>query len=78
VADIVEACTDGTAESKATHVGQDAKQRDWLQPKLAYLAHLNDATDAALFFSTCDKLHNARTIVAAPENPDVGNKVFSR
>jgi (p)ppGpp synthase/HD superfamily hydrolase len=78
VADIVEACTDGTAESKAMHADQDAKRRDWLQRKLTYIAHLNKATDAALLVSTCDKLHNARAIVADLENLDVGINVFSR
>jgi hypothetical protein len=40
VADIVKDCTDGTAEGKAGHTDPDAKRRDWIERKRAYLAHL--------------------------------------
>jgi (p)ppGpp synthase/HD superfamily hydrolase len=58
VADIVLACSDAIAvpgEPKAP----------WLQRKASYLARLATETDpAVLLVSACDKLHNARTIVA--------------
>ncbi|HET7267979.1 MAG TPA: HD domain-containing protein [Oleiagrimonas sp.] len=78
VADIVEACTDGSAESKNTVTDPEARKRDWLARKQAYLAHLGDASEAALLVSACDKLHNARAIVQDMENPDVGTGVFDR
>ena len=78
VADIVVACTDGTAEGKATLVGAEAKKRDWMERKRAYLAHLAEAPDDVLLVSGCDKLHNARAIVGDLEDPDVGMNVFAR
>jgi (p)ppGpp synthase/HD superfamily hydrolase len=78
VADIVKDCTDGTAEGKAIHTDADAKRRDWIERKLAYLAHLKTAPDQTLLVSACDKLHNARTIVQDLEDPDVGTGVFER
>ena len=78
VADIVVACTDGTAEGKSTLVDAEAKKRDWMQRKLAYLAHLADASDEALLVSACDKLHNARAIVQDMKDSSVGMAVFER
>jgi len=78
VADIVKACTDGTAEGKASHTDAEAKRRDWIERKLAYLAHLKEAPDATLLVSACDKLHNARAIVQDLEDPEVGTRVFDR
>ena len=78
VADIVVACTDGTAEGKATIVEAEAKKRDWLERKHAYLAHLAEASDDVLLVSGCDKLHNARAIVGDLEDPEVGMNVFAR
>jgi len=78
VADIVQACTDGTAEGKAAHTDPEAKRRDWIERKLAYLAHLKTAPDQTLLVSACDKLHNARAIVQDLEDPDVGTRVFDR
>jgi (p)ppGpp synthase/HD superfamily hydrolase len=78
VADIVLACTDGTAEGKSTLVDAEAKRRDWTTRKLTYLAHLAEAPDAVLLVSNCDKLHNARAIMRDLENPDVGVAVFDR
>jgi len=78
VADIVKDCTDGTAEGKASHTDAEAKRRDWIERKLAYLAHLKEAPDATLLVSACDKLHNARAIVQDLEDPDVGTGVFER
>jgi (p)ppGpp synthase/HD superfamily hydrolase len=78
VADIVVACTDGTAEGKATLVDAEAKKRDWMERKRAYLTHLAEAPDEVLLVSGCDKLHNARAIVGDLEDPDVGMNVFAR
>lgn len=78
VADIVLACTDGTAEGKGNVTDPDAKRRNWLARKQAYLAHLAEAPDDVLLVSACDKLHNARAIVQDLENPDVGVAVFER
>ena len=78
VADIVLACTDGTQEAKAEASAPEAKRADWEQRKRRYLAHLADASDDALLVSGCDKLHNARAIVADLRNPEVGSAVFER
>ena len=78
VADIVVACTDGTAEGKATHADAAARKADWLSRKRAYLAHLAQAPDDVLLVSCCDKLHNARAIVQDLETPTVGSAVFER
>lgn len=78
VADIVLACTDGTAEAKGSHTDPEAKRREWLARKQAYLAHLAEASDDVLLVSACDKLHNARAIVQDIEDPSVGLAVFER
>lgn len=78
VARIVLACTDGTAEDKAEHADAEAKRRDWLRRKQAYLKHLSEADDEVLLVSGCDKLHNARAIVQDLEDPSVGDGVFGR
>lgn len=78
VADIVLACTDGTAEGKASHADAEARRRDWLARKLAYLADLQQADDGVLLVSACDKLHNARAIVQDLEDSEVGMAVFAR
>jgi len=78
VADIVVACSDATAEGKTSLVDAEAKRLDWMDRKLAYIAHLESAPDAVLLVSACDKLHNARAIVQDLEDPNVGNSVFGR
>lgn len=78
VADIVEACTDGTAENKAALVDAEAKRLDWIQRKLGYLNHLAHASDSVLLVSGCDKLHNARAIVQDLDVPATGQAVFDR
>ena len=78
VADMVMDCTDGTAEGKARHTDPEARRRDWIERKLAYIAHLEQAPDATLLVSACDKLHNARAIVQDLEDPDVATRVFDR
>jgi (p)ppGpp synthase/HD superfamily hydrolase len=78
VADIVRDCTDGCAESKASHADADARRHGWTARKLAYLAHLKTITGPTLLVSACDKLHNARAIVQDLEDPNVGTRVFDR
>jgi (p)ppGpp synthase/HD superfamily hydrolase len=78
VADIVVACTDGTAEGKAAHADAKARKHDWIERKRAYLAHLAEAPDDVLLVSACDKLHNAGSVVRDLEDPDVGMRVFER
>lgn len=78
VADIVEACTDGSAESKGKATEAETQRRDWMQRKQAYLKHLHEASEDTLLVSACDKLHNARAIVQDLGDPDVGTKVFER
>lgn len=78
VADIVEACTDGSAESKASHQDVASKRADWIRRKLEYLDHLANASPQVLLVSGCDKLHNARAIVQDLEDPSVGVHVFDR
>ncbi|WIG54535.1 MAG: bifunctional (p)ppGpp synthetase/guanosine-3',5'-bis(diphosphate) 3'-pyrophosphohydrolase [Rhodanobacteraceae bacterium] len=74
VAGIVLACTDGTLEGK--DVPPEQKRADWEQRKRRYLAHLADEPGDALLVSGCDKLHNARAIVA--DLRAVGPAVFER
>lgn len=58
VADIVLACSDAIAVP-----GQP--KAPWRERKASYIARLADECDpAVLLVSACDKLHNARTIVA--------------
>lgn len=78
VANIVLACTDGTAEGKAGHTDPTARRQDWLDRKHAYLAHLEVEPEAVLLVSGCDKLHNARAIVSDLEDRQVGTAVFAR
>lgn len=75
VADIVEACTDGTAEKKASHTTPDEKRNDWMRRKLTYIAHLESAPAETLLVSACDKLHNARAII---QDLETGHDVFAR
>lgn len=78
VVGIVGDCTDGSAEQKAGAVDAAAKQANWTNRKLKYIAHLADVDDTTLLVSGCDKLHNARAILSDLENPEVGGKVFDR
>jgi (p)ppGpp synthase/HD superfamily hydrolase len=78
VARIVDACTDGSAESKGEHTDPQARREDWLRRKLDYLQHLREEDATVLLVSACDKLHNARAIVGDLENPDIGLDVFKR
>ncbi len=73
---LVEACSDGTAESKAAAVTPEAKRADWKQRKDGYLARLRTEDPEALLVTACDKLHNTRAIVADLET--IGPVVFDR
>jgi (p)ppGpp synthase/HD superfamily hydrolase len=76
VADIVLACTDGTAETKFNSGPGGDTRESWRQRKLAYLASLDTKPAEAMLVSACDKLHNARAIVADLET--IGLDVFDR
>ena len=54
VADIVMGCTDAVAIPKPP----------WRERKEQYIAHLAHASPSILLVSACDKLHNARAILA--------------
>ncbi len=66
VAEIVLGCTDADVIPKPP----------WRKRKEAYLAHLADATPETLLVSCCDKLHNARSIVA--DLRTLGEELWSR
>lgn len=68
VADIVRACTDGVPDA-------GGEKAEWRQRKEEYLRHLTTANEDGLLVSACDKLHNARAIVADLRS---GHDVFSR
>ena len=68
VADIVCACTDGVPDATGN-------KAPWRERKERYLEHLRHAPAAALLVSACDKLHNARAILA---DLRAGHDVFSR
>jgi (p)ppGpp synthase/HD superfamily hydrolase len=68
VATIVRDCTDGVPDATGA-------KSDWHKRKREYLEHLRSAGVDTLLVSACDKLHNARAIVA---DLRVGIDVFSR
>jgi len=63
---IVEGCTDSETEPKPP----------WRERKEAYLAHLETASPSIRLVSCCDKLHNARAIVA--DLRVIGGVLFER
>ncbi len=73
---MVEACTDGTAESKANAQTMEAKKSDWHKRKEQYLQVIESESEAALLVTACDKLHNARAVVA--DLASIGQEVFDR
>lgn len=77
VAQIVNDCTDGTAESKDLSSTPDAKLSNWVARKLDYIAHISGEPAESLLVSACDKLHNARAILADLQG-DAGIDVFER
>lgn len=72
---MVEGCTDGTAKDKAAAANVRA---NWQTRKDGYFAALaqHPAGDPMLLVSCCDKLHNARAILA--DLRAHGPKVFDR
>lgn len=78
VARIVQDCTDGSSESKAQARTPDEKRADWRRRKLAYVGHIGSEAESSLLVTGCDKLHNARAILADMENETVGQRVFDR
>jgi (p)ppGpp synthase/HD superfamily hydrolase len=66
VANIVESCSDSLGKPKPP----------WRQRKMAYLEHLEDASEPALHVSLADKLHNVRTIVV--DYRDAGEALWER
>lgn len=75
VATIVDDCTDGTAEDKASTA--DDKLTDWTKRKIRYIRHIEGEGEESLLVTACDKLHNARAILADLHG-DAGIKVFER
>lgn len=69
VADIVQDCTDGAPD-------ETGEKAPWRERKEAYLTHLALVRADTLLVSACDKLHNARAIVA--DVRVLGPDVFSR
>lgn len=63
---MVRDCTDGSFEHKAAARTPHAKFVDWKARKQAYMQHLRaiSADSPSLLVSACDKLHNARAILA--------------
>lgn len=66
VLDIVEGCTDAEVIPKPP----------WKERKEAYIAHLEEASDATRLVSCSDKLHNARAIVS--DLRVIGDSLWSR
>ena len=77
VAQIVKDCTDGTPDSKQAAQTPEAKFADWINRKLTYVAHIEGESMDSLLVTACDKLHNARAIVADLHG-DAGEQVFNR
>jgi len=66
VADIVVACTDTDVIPKPP----------WRERKERYVAHIRHASPSARLVSACDKLHNARAILA--DYRELGEALWSR
>lgn len=77
VATIVKDCTDGTAESKGAPGTAEDKLKDWSQRKLKYIARIKAESKTSLLVTACDKLHNARAILADLHG-NAGIRVFQR
>jgi (p)ppGpp synthase/HD superfamily hydrolase len=58
VAAIVEGCTDSTADTS-----KGETKLPWKERKLAYIAHIAEASPSVRLVSTADKLHNAMSIL---------------
>lgn len=66
VAAIVIECSDSASTDKAP----------WKQRKTAYIAHVHTASRSARLVSSCDKLHNARAILA--DYQELGEPLWRR
>ena len=66
VAAIVAGCSDSASTDKAP----------WKQRKEAYIAHVLTASSSVRLVSSCDKLHNARAILA--DYQELGEGLWSR
>lgn len=66
VAQIVDGCTDSDSIPKPP----------WRERKEAYIAHIKSASPSVLLVSSCDKLYNARTILA--DYRRMGDEIWER
>jgi (p)ppGpp synthase/HD superfamily hydrolase len=66
VAQIVDGCTDSDTTPKPP----------WRERKETYIAHLKSASPSVLLVSSCDKLYNARTILA--DYRVMGDEIWER
>ncbi len=66
VTDIVDGCTDAETDPKPA----------WKERKVAYIAHIADASASVRLVSNADKLHNARSILS--DYRLVGDEVWKR
>jgi (p)ppGpp synthase/HD superfamily hydrolase len=66
VAEIVAACSDSESSVKGP----------WKDRKTAYIAHIADASPSVRLVSSCDKLHNARAILA--DYQEIGDELWKR
>jgi (p)ppGpp synthase/HD superfamily hydrolase len=75
---MVRDCTDGSFEHKAAARTPHAKYAEWKARKQAYVQHLRvmPADSPSLLVSACDKLHNARAILA--DLRLLGDALFTR
>lgn len=75
---MVRDCTDGSFEHKVAARTREARHANWRGRKLDYLQHLRamPVDSPALLVSACDKLHNARAIVA--DLRLIGDTLFNR
>jgi len=75
---MVRDCTDGSFEHKVAARTPHAKYAEWKTRKLAYMQHLRamHADSPSLLVSACDKLHNARAILA--DLRLLGDALFTR
>jgi (p)ppGpp synthase/HD superfamily hydrolase len=73
VADIVQSCSDSTANT-----ARGGTKEDWHVRKKRYLEHLKLVDADTLLVSLSDKVHNARAILRDLRKFEIGEKVWSR
>lgn len=71
VADLVEHLSDSVVDTT-----KGEQKADWWTRKVGYLRSLEDADERVLLVSACDKLHNARCILA--DHRAVGPELWTR